>query len=110
MVSIIRSGKAGEILIIWPFGLTCEKSVAASSAITAGQDAPPTGLVLYGFAYNLTVVQLSGITDGVKQALKKSRGNRDFYRVKISIALAIHSLDSRLQAWCCTVFRSIQPL
>ena len=32
-----------------------KKSVAVSSTITAGQDAPPTGLVLYGFPYNPTV-------------------------------------------------------
>ena len=35
-----------------------KKSVAVSSTITAGQDAPPTGLVLYGFPYSLTVVLL----------------------------------------------------
>ena len=35
-----------------------KKSVADSSAITAGQDAPPTGLVLYGFSYDPTVVLL----------------------------------------------------
>ena len=37
---------------------TFEKVSAVSSTITAGQDAPPTGLVLRGFLYNPTVVLL----------------------------------------------------
>ena len=44
----------------------------------AGQDAPPTGLVLYGFPYNPTIVLLYKV------------------ELKISIAFAIRSVDPTL--------------
>ena len=70
---IKRWTKTGKILTIWLFCLTIEKVGVVSNTITTGQDAPPTGLVLYGSRYNPTVVLLYKVE--LSQALQKTEGN-----------------------------------